>query len=146
MDSLAAPLTEAKDVYLNLLALTETVAMRLRFGGFAARVIAISVRKDDLSSYSHQRKLLTPIDTVEAIYEIIKELFDSMSKGEPIRGLGIRASDLYTDFTQMSFFERDWSKQRQVNRTIDEIRIKYGRDAIVRGYFLWSGISHSKEA
>lgn len=135
-------ITDKQDAYLNLLSLTETVAMRLRFGGFAARVIAVTVRKDDLSSYSHQRKLADPIDTVEAIYEIVKQIFDEMWNKEPLRGLGIRATELYTDFTQISFFEKDWSKQRQVNRTIDEIRVKYGSDSIVRGVFLHSGISN----
>lgn len=135
-------ITEGSDAYLNLLALTETVSMRLRFGGFAARVISVTIRKNDLGGYSHQRKLTVPIDTVEAVYEIVKQIFDEMWEGEPIRGLGVRATDLYTDFTQVSFFEKDWTKQRRVNRAIDEIRVKYGSAAIVRGSFLWSGISH----
>ena len=135
-------ITDAKDAYLNLLALTETVTMRLRFGGFAARVIAVSIRRDDLGGYSHQRKLTVPIDTVEGVYAIVKQIFDEMWEGGKIRGLGVRATDLYADFTQISFFEKDWTKQRVVNRTIDEIRVKYGYDSIIRGAFLWSGISH----
>jgi DNA polymerase IV len=135
-------ITEKEEAYLTLLSLTETVAMRLRFGGFSSKVISVYIRTTDLSGYGHQRKLLAPIDTVEAIYEITKDLFNESWKKEPIRGLGIRVTDLYSDFTQMSFFEKDWSKQRKVNRTIDEIRVKYGKEAIVRGAFLWSGISH----
>lgn len=137
-------ITESHDAYLNLLALTESVAMRLRFGGFAARVLSVTVRKDDLSFYSHQRKLGSPVDSVEGIYYYIKQIFDEMWKGEPIRGLGVRATDLYTEFVQIGFFEKDWSKQRQVNKAIDEIRFKYGSDAIVRGVFLHSGIAHIK--
>jgi DNA polymerase IV len=133
-------ITEKEDAYLNLLSLTETVSMRLRFGGFAARVISVYIRTTDLNGYGHQRKLLAPIDTTEAIFEVVKELFDDSWKKEPIRGLGVRATDLYTDYTQISFFEKDWTKQRQVNKAIDEIRIKYGSDSIVRGVFLWSGI------
>lgn len=135
-------ITEAHDAYLNLLALTQSVAMRLRFGGFMAKVLTVTIRKDDLSSYSHQRKIETPVDTVEAIFEVIKELFDEAWKGETIRGLGVRASDLYTEYAQVGFFEKDWSKQRAVNKTIDDIRVKYGSDSIVRGVFLHSGISH----
>jgi hypothetical protein len=52
--------------------------MRLRFGGFMAKVITVSIRKDYLSSYFHQRKIETPIDTVEAIFEVIEELFDKV--------------------------------------------------------------------
>lgn len=66
-------ITDKKDAYLNILALTESVAMRLRFGGFSARVISVYIRKTDLAGYGHQRKLLTPIDTVEAIYEVARE-------------------------------------------------------------------------
>lgn len=133
--------TDKADAYLHILALAESVAMRLRFGGFSARVISVYIKTKDLNGYGHQRKLLTPIDTVEAIYAIAKELFNESWKGEPIRGLGLRATDLYTDYVQASFFEKDWSKQKQINKTIDEIRIKYGKNAIVRGSFLGSGVS-----
>lgn len=135
-------ITNKEEAYLVLLSLIETVSMRLRFGGYAARVISVYIRTTDLSGYGHQRKLLAPVDTVEAIFEVAKELFDESWKKEPIRGLGVRATDLYADFVQTSFFEKDWSKQKQLNRTVDEIRVKYGSDSIVRGVFLHSGIKH----
>jgi DNA polymerase-4 len=60
---------------------------------------------------------------------------------ETIRGLGLRCTDLYTpEIIQLSLFEKDWSKQKKINITIDEIRIKFGRDSIVRGAFLWSPV------
>ena len=135
-------ITNKGNAYLTLLSLIETVSMRLRFGGFSARVISVYIRTSDLSGYGHQRKLLSPVDTVEAIYEVVKLLFDESWKKEPIRGLGVRATELYSEYIQMSIFEKDWSKQRQVNRIIDQIRVKYGSDSIIRGAFLHSGINH----
>lgn len=129
-----------EEAYLTLLSLVETVSMRLRFGGFSARVLSVYIRKNDLDGYGHQRKLQSPVETVEAIFEVVKELFDEAWKGEEIRGLGVRATELYTDYVQRSFFEKDWSKQLKLNKTIDELRILYGQKAIVRGAFLHSGI------
>lgn len=131
-----------REAYLTLLSLVETVSMRLRFGGFSARVVSVYIRTNDLSGYGHQRKLIAPINNVEAIYEVTKELFNEAWKGEKIRGLGVRCTDLYNEYAQISLFEKDWSKQIKVNNVIDEIRVKHGQDSIVRGAFLYSGIKH----
>lgn len=135
-------ITDRNEAHLTLLSLIETVAVRLRLGGFAARAISVILRKNDLDSYSHQCKLMSPVDTVEAIYCTSKQLFDDAWKGEPLRGLGVRVTDFYSKGVQLNLFEKDWSKERAINCAVDEIRFKYGKDAIMRGAFLWSGIKH----
>jgi DNA polymerase-4 len=125
-----------------LLSLVETVAMRLRHGGFCCRVVSLSIKTKDFYSFSHQRKLAVPIDCTNAIFKEVKRLFDEMWKGEPIRHLGVRVSDLYiNDFIQLSLFEENWSKQLKIDRAIDDIRLKYGPRSVIRSTFLWSGIN-----
>jgi len=126
-----------------LLSLVETVAMRLRHGGFAARVIAVSIKRaDDLVSYSHQMTLQTATDSTKAIYEYAKKLFDQSWQGEPIRHLGVRVSRLSSsNCVQLSMFEKDSEDQRKLDRTIDRIRMKYGPGAIIRSNFLWTRLA-----
>ncbi|HHW30800.1 MAG TPA: DNA polymerase IV [Clostridiaceae bacterium] len=125
-----------------LLSLVETVAMRLRHEGFCCRVVAVSIKTKDLYSFSHQRKLEVPTDCTNAIFAETKKLFDEAWKGEPIRHLGVRVSDLYRDDSvQLSLFCKDWDKQLKIDRAIDDIRLKYGPRSVIRSTFLQSGIN-----
>ena len=134
---------DKKTAYQILLSLAETVGMRLRFEGLCCRVVSISIKKaDDLTSYSHQLKIQSPIDSTTAIYEYCKQLFDEAWKGEPIRHLGVRVSDLSpASHVQLSMFERDWEKQKKIDRAVDQIRTKFGPGSIFRSNFLWTGLA-----
>lgn len=125
-----------------LLSLVETVGMRLRHGNFCCRLIQVSIKTNELISYSHQRKFEVPTDCTNAIYEEACRLFDNAWKGEPIRHLGVRVSELCgNDFIQLSLFDKDWQKHRLIDRAIDEIRMKYGSYSVYRASFLHSRLA-----
>lgn len=65
-------------------------------------------------------------------------LFDEAWSGQPIRLLGIRTSKLSdADAVQMNLFDTsENAKLQKLDKALDDIRKKYGRDAIVRGSFL----------
>ena len=127
--------------YLVLLSLTETVAARLRQAGYCARLVSVSLRTNEFAGGSHQRKIASAIDCTNAIHEIACQLFDELWKGEPVRQLGVRVSELCSnDFVQLSLFERDYEKQRAVDRTIDSLRERFGSEAVFRSSFLNSGV------
>jgi len=127
--------------HLVLLSLTETVAARLRQAGYCARLVSVSLRTNEFSGRSHQRKIASAIDCTNAIHEIACQLFDELWKGEPVRQLGVRVSELCgNDFLQLSLFERDYEKQRAVDRTIDSLGERFGSDAVFRSSFLNSGV------
>ena len=127
--------------HLVLLSLTETVAARLRQTSYCARLVSVSLRTNEFSGGSHQRKIASAIDCTNAIHEVACELFDELWKGEPVRQLGVRVSELCrNDFIQLSFFEKDYVKQRAVDRTIDSLRERFGSDAVFRSSFLNSGL------
>ena len=132
---------DAATAHLVLLSLTETVAARLRKAGYCARLVSVSLRTNEFAGGSHQRKIASAIDCTNAIHEIACQLFDELWKGEPVRQLGVRVSELCNnDFLQLSFFEKDYEKQRAVDRTIDSIRKRFGTDAVFRSSFLNSGV------
>ena len=126
-----------------LLALCETVAMRLRNSQNCCRVVSVSIRGSDLISYSRQKKLNMAIDSTRKIYEIVCYLFDDLWKGNPIRHLGVHVTDLCNnDFYQYTLLDSfNYDKDRKLNRVVDEIRLKYGNEVIMRSCLLNSGIN-----
>lgn len=128
----AASKQEAHEV---LLALSERVGARLRKLGRSARLVGVVIRLSDLTWCQQQSMLDLPISTTTQIYEESKKLFAALWKGEPVRQLGIRLSELCTDTNlQMSLFENEkLEKQRAIDSTVDSIRSAYGNEAIRRG-------------
>ena len=126
-----------------LLSLCETVSMRLRNSRNCCTVVSISIRGSDMISYSHQKKLPVATDSTRRIYEVICYLFDNVWKGNPIRHLGVHITDFCSnDFYQCSLLDTfNYEKDRRINDTVDNIRLKYGSTAIVRSCFLHSGIN-----
>ncbi|NLP18165.1 MAG: DNA polymerase IV, partial [Firmicutes bacterium] len=120
----------------------EMVAMRLRSTNHLAQVITVSLKSREFFSYTHQRKLTSPTDSTDRIYATAVSLFNEVWQDEPLRALGIRASNLIDNTTQqLSLFDtRDLLRQRAIDAAVDNIRIKYGSDIIMRAVFLHSGI------
>ena len=127
--------------HLVLLSLTETVAARLRQAKYYARLVSVSLKTNEFYSCSHQRKFLSPIDCTNAIHEVACELFDELWKGEPVRQLGVRVSELtQNNYHQLALFEKDYEKQRTVDRAVDSIRERFGNSSVFRSAFLNSGL------
>ena len=135
---------EAKKVFL---ALAETVGGRLRQEGQKARMISVEIKYHTFRSVSHQKQLTKATNSDQMIYEEACRLFRELWDGEPIRLLGIRTSKLVDDVEpeQMDIFElqnlinQDVSrkeKHKKLDSALDEIRRKFGEDAIKRGTFL----------
>jgi len=140
--TIAFDVEDKETAYKVLLSLCETVAMRLRDSQNCCSVVSVSIRGSDLIFYSRQKKLLVPTDSTRKIYEVACYLFDDAWKGNPIRHLGIHITDFCgNEFYQYSLLDTfNYEKDRKINKTIDEIRMKYGSKAIERSCFLHSGL------
>lgn len=126
-----------------LLSLCETIGMRLRDSQNSCKVISVSIRGSDMISYSHQRKLDIATDSTRKLAEVSFRLFDEVWKGNKIRHLGVHVTELVpNDFYQSSLLDEfNYAKDRAINDTIDNIRLKYGAKSVIRSCFLHSGIS-----
>lgn len=127
---------EAKAVFLWL---AETVGGRLRKESQKANMVSVEIKYHTFQSVSHQRQLTRATNTDRALYETACELFRELWNGEPIRLLGIRTSKLVHDKApeQMNLF--DWeqdNKHKKLDEALDDIRRRFGDDAIKRGTFL----------
>lgn len=129
-------ITDRETAYKILLALSETVAMRLRGHKLCALEIAVTLKSADFKVYSHQKQLLNAIDCTNAVYAAAKEIFDAAWKKEPLRLLGVRAGKLCSeDYVQLSLLGEDWSKQKKADAAMDALRMKYGKDTVRRSTF-----------
>lgn len=128
-----------------LLALSETVAARLRNDRVKAGVVSIGIKDYEFRYAGHQTVLDTPTNITIEIYEYACQLFGELWDGSPIRHLGVHTTRIVPedDARQLSFLNNfDFEKQEKLDTAIDSIRLKYGNDAIKRAAFLESRIDH----
>ena len=127
--------------YRILLALADSVCARMRADASKAFCVAVTIRSNDFKNKSHQIKLREPTDGTTEVYEIAKKLFAELWNGKtPLRLLGITLTDLTKeDYAQLSLFDGAAEKKirsKKLDRTVDELRSKYGRSTIRRGALL----------
>ena len=129
------------DVWIIQMALAESVAARLRKHGFKCKTIEITVRDNGLFSFSRQKQLHHPTNITDEIVTAAFQLFKDHYKWEyPIRSLGIRAVDLVLDDipVQLELFgnQEKQEKLEKMDRTVDEIRRRFGYFSIQRAVML----------
>ena len=131
--TVAVDITDKQTAYKILLSLVENVSTRLRESSFRAQVISVSLRSSDFHDYSRQTKLNIETNSTSQIYKIACQLFDQAWKGEPLRQLGVSATELFSgDQVQLMLGDEGVKKQEQLDQVIDRIRDKFGEGAIKR--------------
>lgn len=140
-----ADVTDVETADKVLLALSETVGVRLRMDEVRAGVVSVGIRYWDLSYVSHQRRLYNATDLTVEICQAACKLFREMWNGQPVRHLGVHTADISGGerFRQGSLFDEiDYEKLSRLDKTIDDIRDCFGMDAVKRAVFLGRAIDH----
>lgn len=166
--TLAKDVTTEEEAGKVLFNLAESVGRRLRNAGMKAGMLSVEIRYYTFQDNSHQKQLFRLTSNDMEIYNIAMELFREFWNGEPIRLLGLRSSKLVHEDEpeQMSLFdfqamqnEKPQSapgvkkthsmlsnesslrreKLRSLDQALDQIRKKYGDDAVKRGTQLRPG-------
>ena len=128
-----------------LLALSDSVASRLRKADSLAYMVSVEVKYNTFVKNSHQTTLITPTNVSDVIYQTSCRLFDELWDNTPVRLLGIRVSKLVdtSEPIQLSLFdlsdsttERSDVKSQKLDKALDSIRKKYGDSSIMRGSML----------
>ncbi len=124
-------------VQAKALQLADRCAERLRRHGLVARTVAIKVRASDFRTLTRARTLATPTDVGREIYLAARELLAGVDlDGLPVRLVGVRAEGLSrAELTvrQPTLEEAtadDGRDRREAERAMDEVRRKFGSDAI----------------
>lgn len=144
-------LVNEQDVKIVLTILAESVAARLRENGFKCRVVEISVRDNELLSFTRQRKLDHATNVTREIAEEAFRLFqENYNWQKPIRSVGVRGADLVNDnyweqidlFSSVEFRE----KQMKVDTAVDDIRRRFGFYSVQRGLMYFDKVLSAVDA
>lgn len=122
-------------LYSALLGLTEQVMRRLRNTGKTARCVELKLRFPDFSTVTRSRRLATPTDVTSEIWHVLQQLMRQHWKGQPIRLVGMGVSELRHPETRQGdmFQDATHAHQQKVDRVEDNIRERFGKQAIHRG-------------
>lgn len=143
--TLPKDLVSIEEINPILVALAEKVSYRLRKYKMVAKVVNVQLRTKNFVDYSHQQKLAFSTSNTKEILTLAKQILKEMYKGEQIRLVGLRVDDLQTeDEIQLSLFSNN-NKQNNLDKTLDEIRNKYGTTAITRAGKLNVDLNYRKE-
>lgn len=138
--TLSEDIKSINEAYKVLLTLVEHTATRLRNIKKCCYCICVTIRNWEFNDYSRSRTLRNATDSTEEILETVKNIFDELWKGEPIRLLGVSLNNLCEDnFKQISIFDVDSifdEKQRVIDKTMDSLRSKYGETIIMKSVLL----------
>lgn len=138
----AATYEEVQPVFLRL---AESVGRRLRKAGQKANMVSMEVKYHDFQTMSHQCQLPKATQDDQVLYDTACRLFAEAWNGEPVRLLGIRTSKLVDASApeQLSIFDIEMpeepdEKHRKLNAAMQEIRERFGENAIRKATFVKS--------
>lgn len=126
-----------QELYSKLNILSEMVAKRIRKEEKFAYVICVILKDNHFRRYSHQKKLKNPISSYQDIFRYSKEVLNEFYNNEPVRLIGIRLDNLKENkIYQTSLFEESNHKDEKLDKVIDSINNKYGKNVIKRASYI----------
>lgn len=131
-------LVNDEDVKIVIYMLSESVAARLRENGFQCRTVEISVRDNELFSFTRQTKIDHATNITGEIAETVFALFKAnYNWRQPIRSIGVRGADLVSEgyYDQLDLFGNVIFREKckKVDAAVDDIRRRFGYHSIQRG-------------
>ena len=115
----------------ELVRLTEKICYELRDDGKVAGCVAVKIRYPDFETNSRQTTIsYTAAD--DEIIPVVKELFNKLyKKGNPVRLLGVRLSELTNDAVQTNIFS-DTERKSDLYKAIDSVKNRFGKKVVKR--------------
>ncbi|MEO6723543.1 MAG: DNA polymerase IV [Ferruginibacter sp.] len=123
--------TDMKFLMSEVVRLTEKIAFELRQDGKLAGCIAVKIRYPDFETTSRQTTVpFTCAD--DEIIPVAKDLFHKLyRKGQPVRLLGVRLSELTNEGVQTSLFD-DMARKSDLYKAIDDVKNRFGKVKLKR--------------
>jgi DNA polymerase-4 len=130
--TLDKPLKEIGQMEKILWQLVEEVGGRLRREALFARCLTVKIRYTNFQTITRSRTLPVPTCFDKEIFEVVSDLLQrNVSPGRAVRLLGVSSSALQSSGWQEPLLDHDKrNAYEQLYKGIDELRRKYGEDAI----------------
>jgi DNA polymerase-4 len=120
---------DMKFLMAELVRMTEKIAYELREDNQMAGVVAVKIRYPDFETTSRQTTIPYTFYDDELI-PVAKELFHKLyRKGQKVRLMGVRLSDLTNEAVQTNLFS-DQQKKADLYNAIDEVKERFGRNSL----------------
>jgi DNA polymerase-4 len=137
-ETLLSDIDDKKVLNNYILEQAASVARQLRKEGVKAKTITLKIKHTDFKQVTRSTTLPVPTQSSETIYQTASMLLNKYRMKTKIRLIGVGASGLRADSApaQMSLFKDSKSNNgnwEKVDKTVDSITAKYGKDVIKRG-------------
>ncbi len=130
-------IVKSRELFSELQRQAESVTRRLRSQGLLARTIQVKIRDSRFRTVTRSRSLATPTSSTDLVFKQARQLLQSWLEDHlntPVRLLGVGVSGLESpDARGISY---DLQSQKALDRTLDEIKQKYGEDKAMRALAL----------
>lgn len=123
--------TDMKFLMSELVRMVERISFELRQDSKVAGCIAVKIRYPDFETTSRQTTVpYTCAD--DEIIPVAKALFHKLyRKGNPVRLLGVRLSELTNDSIQTNLFD-DLGRKTDLYKAIDNVKNRFGKTSLTR--------------
>jgi DNA polymerase-4 len=141
-ETFATDLDDDGALAAKLLALADRASADVREAGLIARTVTVKLRDADFTTRQASRTLADAVQSDRAVYAVARELLTRLraARRVPARLLGVALSQLVRagGEGQLSLLESagntlETDRDRVISRVIDEVREKFGPDALGRG-------------
>jgi DNA polymerase IV len=123
------------DLQRELLRLTEKTSQRLRAKRLAAGTLQVKIRQSDFSTFTRQRSLQPPANSLNTLYDLARQLLSEWLAEHPgarIRLLGVGGSSLVGADQLDLFAPRTEAGGTRVDQAVDDIRQRFGNLSVGR--------------
>lgn len=134
-------LINREECLVGILYLSEQIGTQLRKKELVCASVSLKIKDDNLVTIQRQKTLQAPTDLGKEISSCAYSLLcENWKSGKPIRALTVTVGNLSSKCErsrQLSLFDDSGNteneKEEKIEKTIDNIRQKYGSSAIVAG-------------
>lgn len=125
-----------EEIMTVVLEMCEDVARRAREAEMVGRTVHLSISYSQNAfggGFNRSRSIDEPTNATMTIYKVCEQIFDEFYDHRPVRKLSISITNLEPEYSmQLSLFEEDKWKVRELGKTMDYLRDKFGSNAILR--------------
>lgn len=129
--------------------LSDMVATRLRRYGLQGEVVALDIRRNNLTHESKQRKVRAT-NVADDVYRVacrlLRQMWNETPSDLPLRSLTVSVANLSEVGCgyQTSLFDVEDEKDKNLEYSVDQIRKKFGHNAITRASLLGNDLVSDK--
>ncbi|MEM8687746.1 MAG: DNA polymerase IV [Pseudomonadota bacterium] len=133
--------TDFKELERKLWSQAERVSQRAKKAGLAGHTVVLKLKTARFQILTRNRKLAEPTQLADVMFKAARPLLEREAGGTPFRLLGIGISGLCSEALAdpVSLLDPGAAKRADVERAMDKVRSRFGREAVGKGRALKPG-------